>query len=314
MFFAVDSEGKRFHASEESIPEHLYCPECKEPVSHREGEHRRWHFAHRPGSTCTYGRDKDYNHEWHIRMQEYFPIQTREYRFVDSETNEIHIADVFIADDNIVLEFQHSPISDDEFLKRTAFHLKEGRKVVWLFDESETNPKPDHLGRFQKAVMPRSYTTAQGMNPFYWHFAGNPYADRYYKWLRDPRKCLAKIPHLETLSDKLSICIYTGLEDDCFHRLQYITHDIDGSFTTFSLHTILMAKNMDVSDFFVPEEHWQQQPLWINSFVEYNRVKAVIAATDLIRALELKQRMTQNAQMKNVPNPRLRNNRRKFHF
>ena len=46
-------------------------------------------------------------------MQEYFPREACEMRFVDDETGEIHIADVFLEASNTVLEFQHSPISED---------------------------------------------------------------------------------------------------------------------------------------------------------------------------------------------------------
>ena len=61
-------------------------------------------------------------------MQEYFPREACEVRFVDDETGEIHIADAFLEGSNTVLEFQHSPISEQEFLSRTIFHLKNGRR------------------------------------------------------------------------------------------------------------------------------------------------------------------------------------------
>ena len=188
MFFALDEQGNRVHASSRDTLVNLYCPACGEPVKHKKGKTRRWHFAHLPDSNCQYGKDKDYNHEWHIRMQEYFPLDTREYRFVDSDTKEVHIADVFLPDSNTVLEFQHSPISEEEFLSRTNFHKKEGRRIVWLFDESEKNPQPDHFGKFKLSNMETSFRAELGPNPYCCRFPQNPYADRYFLWLKNPRR------------------------------------------------------------------------------------------------------------------------------
>lgn len=38
-------------------------------------------------------------------------------------------------------------IMREEYLSRTMFHLKEGRRIVWVFDETMEKPKPGDMGR-----------------------------------------------------------------------------------------------------------------------------------------------------------------------
>lgn len=313
MFFALDVFGNRVHASTSEIHSDLRCPLCGEPVRHRRGENRRWHFSHLPDSTCPLGKDKDYNHEWHIRMQEYFPLDCREYRFIDSDTGELHIADVFLPESNIILEFQHSPITEEEFYSRSNFHLKEHRRVVWLFDESETTPKPGHLGKFKESYMSSSITNAQGLNPYCWRFPQNPYADLYYKWLYNPRAFLANFPDFETVANELVICVYTGVEGECFHRLQYKTYDGNDMNVTFSLHNIAIDENLDCEEFFVPESHWQQQPDMMNRFLFFNQIIASMAARASMEEYKRAQAQRLN-ELAQKQKPVQRYSRRKRHF
>ena len=248
MLVAVDKQGNRLYAeSSGKRYNECYCPVCGEPVIHRMGTIRRAHFAHRQDTDCYFGHDKDNKSEWHIRMQDYFPKEAQEFIFVDEETGEKHIADVFIKETNTVIEFQHSPIEEKEFCGRTIFHLKNNRRIVWLFDESVQNQKSNYLGRFK----PDDCGWAQ------W-----PY--RCYKWLRNPRAFLAKIDNLEKMQNVLSICVYTGAEGDVIHRI--IRDDFQFEYVTFSLHDIEMKANMDVEEFFKPESYWQEQDPWKKIF------------------------------------------------
>ena len=250
MLVAVDKQGNRLYAeSSGKRYNECYCPVCGEPVIHRMGTIRRAHFAHRQDTDCYFGHDKDNKSEWHIRMQDYFPKEAQEFIFVDEETGEKHIADVFIKETNTVIEFQHSPIEEKEFCVRTIFHLKNNRRIVWLFDESVQNQKSNYLGRFK----PDDCAWEQF-----------PYSDKCYKWLRKPRAFLNKIDEriadFEKTYNFLSVCIYTGTEGDVFHRIfrKYIGFE----YVTFSLHNIEMKEEMDVNQFFIPESYWQNQEPW----------------------------------------------------
>ncbi len=66
-------------------------------------------------------------------MQNYFPKHFHE--IVVQHNNHKHRADILI--DDIVIEFQHSPISISEFNDRNVFFKKAGYRLAWVFDLSE---------------------------------------------------------------------------------------------------------------------------------------------------------------------------------
>lgn len=249
MFFAEDSNGNRIYAGDIERHKDCHCPVCGEPVTHRMGKIRKPHFAHKQDTECFYGRDKDRLTEWHIRMQDYFPLETREIRFKDAETGVIHIADVYLPDSNTVLEFQHSPITDEEFWSRTLFHLKNKRRIVWLFDESVPNQKSQNFGKFLRSNAVK----------FPW-----PY--NCFKWRHNRSLFLSQRPDIFKLIPYYSICIYSGTEGDVFHRIADADHQFNN--VAFSLHSIQMSKNIDIEEFFKPESYWQNQEPWKSKFNE----------------------------------------------
>lgn len=117
-----------------------YCPFCGQPMSQRHGEIREHCFAHYPEKSshvtgyrkCTETWHYDTT-EWHIDWQRKFPEEC--FEVIVEFDGKRHIADVLIND--TVIEFQHSPISADEFRERNEFYSNCGYKVIWLFDLSE---------------------------------------------------------------------------------------------------------------------------------------------------------------------------------
>ena len=133
MFFALNSDGRRVYAEavEKTDGQKYFCPICHGLVVLRKGTINAAHFAHKD-SQCSDSWHYDMS-VWHKEMQERFPENTREVVMrLDGET---HRADVF--KDGVVVEFQHSPISADEFYDRNEFYTKLGYKVVWVFDVSD---------------------------------------------------------------------------------------------------------------------------------------------------------------------------------
>lgn len=249
MFVALDSNENRIYADEYDGNTECFCPCCSERLRFRHGDIRRPHFAHKVNSDCLWGADKDYKSEWHIRMQEYFPKETREVRFKDSNTGEIHIADIFIENSNTVIEFQHSPIKTEEYLSRTVFHLNNGRRIVWVFDESTDNHDKDR-GRFR----PDDYLCMRF-----------PYTDLQYRWMRQPRRFLADGPDINKFEKAYSVCVWTGDEDegDVLHRI--IKEKWEFEFVCFSLHNIVMSNQLDVEKFFQTELEGLQEPHWLQN-------------------------------------------------
>lgn len=132
MQFAIDENGNRIGAYNAEPISKYRCPECKGTVIPKvKGDFRIPHFAHW-GCECTDNWHYDMS-DWHMRMQEYFDEEYRE--IVCDNGRSTHRADIL--KDGVVLEFQHSPISVDEFNDRNNFYISLGYKVVWVFDVEE---------------------------------------------------------------------------------------------------------------------------------------------------------------------------------
>ena len=234
MFVALDGNDQRVYADTIDKESACFCPSCGETLRVRKGTKKRAHFAHLPQTECKYARDKDAKSEWHIRMQDYFPREVQEVRFINEQTGEIHIADVFIENINTVIEFQHSPISEEEFLSRTKFHLNSGRRIAWFFDESSQSNNST-FGRFK----------SNGMAWF------GKYDD--YHWMRMPRAFLSKGPDIEEEFYRYAIFVYTGTEGDVFHRIVDELYEFED--VRFSTKIVDMS-DFNVDTFFEFDEYW----------------------------------------------------------
>ena len=266
MFVAIDTEGKRVYADSVEKDTKCFCPVCNEELRLRKGGKNRPHFAHKQDTECQYGKDQDYKSEWHIRMQEYFPREACEVRFTDDETGEVHIADVFLEDSKTVLEFQHSPISEDEFMSRTFFHLKNKRRIVWIFDESSKSLDSTY-GRFRYD------------EDICWF--GIP----FYQWMRRPRKFLANGPDLKQEFYRYSICVFTGTEGDVFHRIVG-QHD-EYRWVGFSSAPIQMGAELNVEQFF------SYDPYWVAVDTEIARRQFIAHQQELIRQQQMRNALLQ---------------------
>ena len=122
-----------------------YCQVCGQPMIQKRGEIRIHHFSHL-SSHCQHGEIvpcTDHWHydmtEWHMNWQKRFSVENIEN--VLEHNKKKHIADLLIS--NVVVEFQHSPISLEEFSERNDFYSSLGYKVIWVFDliEQRNNGK-----------------------------------------------------------------------------------------------------------------------------------------------------------------------------
>ena len=130
MFTAIDELGNKVSIMNAEYGKTYYCPICHEKLTvKKKGKGKAPHFAHKPDSDCTDWGDMS---EWHLSWQEKFPEECRE--VVLEKNGERHRADVCIKDMNLVIEFQHSPISNEEFSKRNCFYISCGYQLVWVFD------------------------------------------------------------------------------------------------------------------------------------------------------------------------------------
>ena len=260
MFVAYDVNDNRIYADAPERYKECYCPVCKELVTHKRGPVLTY-FSHKVGTDCRVSRDKDYKSEWHLRMQAYFPRENLEVRFTDEVTGDVHIADVFLSESNTVLEFQHSPIAQDEFFSRTAFHLNHGRRIVWLFDESSESKDENRYGKFKFDDCSLEQFT---------------YKDRSYLWPRNPRKILNSGPNIYQYAEVYSICVYTGTEGDVFHRIVKERHGFGE--VSFSIHDIVMESGMNIEEFCLTDSYWITHEPWKSTIEEMRQRQAALQA------------------------------------
>lgn len=126
MKFALSSDKQRIEAVKGAKGT---CPCCGEPLIAKCGRERINHWSHKGNSECSLWKEKEL--PWHRNWKNQFPLDWQEKIFFDSFTGEKHIADV-CTDFGFVIEFQHSPISEEEKLSREKFY----KNMCWVADMS----------------------------------------------------------------------------------------------------------------------------------------------------------------------------------
>ena len=153
MYYAKHINGTRVPADHAQKGKKYFCPICKEELIFKCGQIIPAYYAHKPHADCDpyYSRNAGMG-PWHKQMQGMFPENCREIGvYSDDNSGEKRIADVLIGRyaTNMIIEFQQSKISSNEFIERTNFYKENGRKtqfgnthdniVIWVFNFSKKN-------------------------------------------------------------------------------------------------------------------------------------------------------------------------------
>jgi competence protein CoiA len=117
------------------------CIGCEQPMVPKCGLVKVKHWAHKSKCKCDHWWENET--EWHRNWKDHFPDECQEVR-LRAENGEWHFADVRTAQ-GWVLEFQNSPISDEERDARNAFY----RTIVWVVNGSRLKRDRD---RFFKTI------------------------------------------------------------------------------------------------------------------------------------------------------------------
>ncbi|MBQ8720004.1 MAG: hypothetical protein IJY65_03115 [Clostridia bacterium] len=130
MFRANDINGNSVYIDDADKNDKYFCPVCDEPLILKRGTRKKPHFAHFPNTICKDNWHYEPMSDWHLSWQNWFNKENREV-WIKGE-NESHRADISIG--NIIIEFQHSHISNTEFDKRNKFYTSCNKGVIWIFD------------------------------------------------------------------------------------------------------------------------------------------------------------------------------------
>lgn len=141
MYIAYDENKKSFNSIDEVIAKNkrYFCPICNSEVIYKKGVKIQSHFAHIKNSACSitsYKRESKehldvkkslYNHF----KQKYINVLLE---YIFKVNNNIQIADIYIKDKNIALEYQRSIISHKMLNQRTLGYKNANIKLIWLID------------------------------------------------------------------------------------------------------------------------------------------------------------------------------------
>ena len=104
------------------------CLYCNKPVRAYCGSERVNHWRHISAIECDSWSEGET--EWHREWKNNFDISQQEVIQYNLESGEKHIADVYLKNIDLVMEFQHSPIHIDEIKARESFY----KKMIWVVD------------------------------------------------------------------------------------------------------------------------------------------------------------------------------------
>jgi hypothetical protein len=165
-FALVDNQKKEAEKGLKGI-----CPICQQPVIPKWGEYKINHWAHKSYEHC----DKWWENEteWHRQWKNKFPTEWQEIVAIDEKTGDKHIADIK-TDEGMVVEFQHSSITEEERISRERFY----NNMIWIVDGTRRKRDFDH---FTKAFEDKSIWRIGQKNTLYVLEYGDDYLPK--EWL-----------------------------------------------------------------------------------------------------------------------------------
>lgn len=191
MLQVVDKEGKKYLSYEEENIDNLrgmcknnvlVCPECKNPVNIKAGPKKINHFAHKPGSECTYPYwepESEQHLKGKLMLKEWldsiYPNSKVELEYKVDATNQR--SDVMVIHPNGVheaFEFQCSSITEEVIKERHELYKIAKVKDTWIFGDTvhtyheieDEDPKGFHKFRGMELGVYDFQKNVYYLNPF----------------------------------------------------------------------------------------------------------------------------------------------------
>lgn len=121
------------------------CPLCKSPVRAYCGEFMAHHWKHINLDCDTWNEPET---EWHRNWKNKFIEDWQEIVKFDALSNEKHIADIYNPHIDLVIEFQNSPISNEEIKSREEFY----KKLIWVLNLKDITKNLKFYHNFDEGV------------------------------------------------------------------------------------------------------------------------------------------------------------------
>lgn len=122
----------------------IVCPECQSPMILKAGAIKVAHFAHKPGSNCSYGRGETPEHIAAKRMLAAWLRSEMQGCSVELEypiaNRRGDLAQMFPNGWIVVHEIQLASITTEELQKRTDDYMNAGCDVIWYFGNKTYTP------------------------------------------------------------------------------------------------------------------------------------------------------------------------------
>lgn len=140
-----------------------FCPCCKSQVISKCGQVKVNHWAHFDKKNC----DSWYAPmtKWHLDWQNKFPKDWQEKIIINKE-GEKHIADIKTPS-GVVVEFQHSYLSECDIIERSNFYSKKAERLIWVLDGEKYGEKfhiESTLKKIKGSAKYRYYISTQGLH------------------------------------------------------------------------------------------------------------------------------------------------------
>lgn len=135
------------------------CKHCGSPTIAKCGRVKVGHWAHKSKVNCDSWHEPET--PWHREWKGHFPKECQEVTHFDTDGKIHHIADVKV-DNAFVLEFQHSPIKNEDRVSRESFY----RDMLWIIDGCRRqNDKEKFLNFVQNLQMANLRSNMKSTEP-----------------------------------------------------------------------------------------------------------------------------------------------------
>ena len=171
MYAALNEQGKLVYAEQLIDAERVkslkwYCPTCRQAMIFCQGGRKRPYFAHQNGSCRTGLANKRLTRESkrHVaakRLLGSWLVQQGAVVCLEQVLASDQIADVYLANYHMIMEFQHTAIAQTLLQMRHQQYRQQGYQVLWLMDSQHLIEKFDSQWK-------RSLLLYQAAYGYYW--------------------------------------------------------------------------------------------------------------------------------------------------